>query len=364
MTKPKHKQLELFDDERKLEREKQISKLKKVLNYDTRDYPIEFIVSLYKDDSRIFAPDYQREESLWSVRQKSRFIESLILGYPIPLIFLADTAEGELEIIDGLQRISTLTEFINNDFELEDLKKLSKLNGCFFEDLPRSEMNRFGTKSLRIIVLKDTTPDDVRKDLFDRLNTSSLQANPSEIRWGRESNNHLMQLIRKLQKNDIFKRTVNLSENLLNRKEDIELISRFFAYSNTLNEYKGSVINFLDAYISNEGISWTDEKQELFEKEFIRTMEFVDSHFPRGFQKENRNQTPRVRFEAIAVGVNLALRENPGLKASPDIINTLLKSKQFEEWTTTDAANNRNKVTARINGVKNFLLTNKFEEIK
>ena len=173
-----------------------------------------------------------------------------------------------------------------------------------------------------------------------------------------------MQLIRKLQKNDIFKRTVNLSENLLNRKEDIELISRFFAYSNNLNEYKGSVINFLDAYISNEGISWTDEKQELFEKEFIRTMEFVDSHFPRGFQKENRNQTPRVRFEAIAVGVNLALRENPGLKASPDIINTLLKSKQFEEWTTTDAANNRNKVTARINGVKNFLLTNKFEEIK
>lgn len=57
------------------------------LNYDTRDYPVEFIVSLYENDSRIFTPDYQREESLWSILYKSRFIESLILDYPIPLIF-------------------------------------------------------------------------------------------------------------------------------------------------------------------------------------------------------------------------------------------------------------------------------------
>lgn len=76
------KQLDLFDEENKKEIEKQILELKNDLNYDTRDYPVEFIVSLYENDSRIFTPDYQREESLWSILYKSRFIESLILDYP------------------------------------------------------------------------------------------------------------------------------------------------------------------------------------------------------------------------------------------------------------------------------------------
>ena len=107
--------------------------------------------------------------------------------------------------------------------------------------------------------------------------------------------------------------------------------------------------------------NWTDDKKELFQKEFSRTMKFVDTYFERGFQKDDRNQTPRVRFEALSVGANLALRENPDLFMSTEKANTLLMSKNFSKWTTIDAANNRNKVQARINGVKNFLLTGKFD---
>lgn len=340
--------------------EKQIIELKKDLNYDTRDYPIEFLVSLYENDSRIFAPDYQREELLWSIKYKSRFIESIILDYPIPLIFLADTQEGGLEIIDGLQRISTLAEFLNNDFEMEKLKKLTSLNGCSCIDLPPSEVRRLKAKALRIIVLKDSTPSEVRKDLFDRLNTSSLRANPSEVRSGRESDNELMQLVKVLKNEPIFIKTTNLSDSLINRKEDIELISRFFAYSNDLSNYKGYVANFIDDYFSNEEKPLTEERKMLLKDEFLRTMNFVDTYFERGFQKEERNQTPRVRFEALSIGVNLALRENPNLEMSKEKAKTLLESESFKQWTTTDAANNKNKVNARINGVKNFLLTGKF----
>ncbi|NMC60538.1 MAG: DUF262 domain-containing protein [Candidatus Methanofastidiosa archaeon] len=352
------KQIDLFKEK---EIENQIIELKKDLNYDTRDYPVEYLVSLYENDQRIFAPGYQRDELLWSILNKSRFIESIILDYPIPLIFLADTQEGGLEIIDGLQRISTLAEFLNDDFELKYLTKLTTLNGCSYADFPLSEIRRIKAKALRIIVLKDSTPNDVRKDLFDRLNTSSLRANPSEVRSGRESDNELMRLVKELKDDSIFKNATNLSDSLLNRKEDVELISRFFAYSNNLDSYKGQVANFIDSYFVSEVKNWTDDKKELFEKEFSRTMKFVDTYFERGFQKDDRNQTPRVRFEALSVGANLALRENPDLFMSTEKANTLLMSKNFSKWTTTDAANNRNKVQARINGVKNFLLTGKFD---
>ncbi|EKP9930533.1 DUF262 domain-containing protein, partial [Listeria monocytogenes] len=81
---------------------KEINKLQKRIDYDTRDFPISFIVEQFLNED-YYIPDYQRE-FVWPEEYKARFIESLILGYPIPLLFLADTAEGRLEIVDGVQR--------------------------------------------------------------------------------------------------------------------------------------------------------------------------------------------------------------------------------------------------------------------
>ncbi|WP_170236367.1 DUF262 domain-containing protein [Streptococcus hyovaginalis] len=354
------KQVDLFEDVRKEEIQKQIDDKQDELDYDTRDYPIEYLVDLYNsDEEKVFAPNYQREELLWNIHYKSRFIESLILDYPIPLIFLADTDTGQMEVIDGLQRISTLSQFFRDEFELQTLKKLTKLNGCSYYDLPEGEKKRLKAKSLRIIVLKKFTSEEVRKELFDRLNTSSLRASTSEVRSGRENDNPLMKLIVSLKENELFKKTTGLSKNRINRKEDIELITRFFAYSHNLEKYNNRVMNFIDEYVELTGKNWTAEKEEIYNKEFINTMNFVHKNFKRGFQKEDRNQTPRVRFEALAVGINLALREKPDLVTTDQQVNRLLHSSQFEEWTTSDAANNKNKVFRRINGVKEYFLTDK-----
>lgn len=351
------KQLTIFDEEKKKEIQNQIENLQRELDYDTRDYPISYLVDLYKDeDEVVFAPEYQRQELLWSIKNKSRFIESLLLDYPIPLIFLADTLDGKLEIVDGLQRISTLSQFLQNNFELSGLTKLSSLNRNSFEDLPDAEKRRLKSKSLRIIVLKKSTNNETKRELFDRLNTSSLRANTSEVRLGREFDNSLMMLIKNLASNQDFKETTQLSESRLNRKDDIELISRFFAYSHSLNKYKGKVVNFIDAFITEEGKHWSDEKEIEYTKEFVNTMKFVNENFNRGFRKLDRNQTPNVRFEALSIGVNLALKENKDLSIDGSIVTKLLSSDDFEEWTTTDAANNRSKVHSRIEGVRDFLL--------
>ncbi|EAG1699269.1 DUF262 domain-containing protein [Listeria innocua] len=351
------KQLTFFDEDKKIEIQKQIENLQRELDYDTRDYPISYLVDLYKDeDETVFAPKYQRQELLWSLYYKSRFIESLILDYPIPLIFLADTLDGKLEIVDGLQRISTLSEFLRNNFELSGLKKLDSLNNNAFEDLPDAEKRRLKSKSLRIIVLKKSTNNETKRELFDRLNTSSLRANTSEVRLGREFDNDLMKLIRNLATNEDFIESTNLSEGRLNRKDDIELISRFFAYSHSLDNYKGKVVNFIDEFINEEGKNWSTEKELEYTDEFVKTMKFVNENFDRGFQKEDRNQTPNVRFEALSVGVNLALKENEDLIIDSSTVTKLLSSDDFESWTTTDAANNRSKVYSRIEGVRDFLL--------
>ncbi|MCT1183969.1 DUF262 domain-containing protein [Lactococcus lactis] len=352
-----NKKISLFEEEDKKKLQEEINKFQIELDYDTRDYPISYITDLY-NQGNIFAPSYQREKSQWDIYYKSRFVESLILDYPIPLIFLADNEDGNMEIVDGLQRISTLAEFLDGEdnFDLDKLVKLPLLNGKSFVELPEAEQRRFKTKSLRIIVLKKTTPDNARRELFDRLNTSSLRAKPSEVRYGREEDNKLMRLIVQLSKNQDFLEATNLSSQMLGKKEDYELIARFFAYSHNSENFKGKVANFVDDYISNTGKNLSDELEEQLTNEFKKTMKFVNTNFDRGFQKEDRDQTPHVRFEAIAVGTNWALKENPELNVEREDIARLLSSDEFKKWTTTDAANNRKKVIERMNGVKSALL--------
>ena len=101
------------------EAEKQIELEMKNVDYDTREFTIEYIIDKYikrieNDENEIYVPEYQRE-FVWRYYRQSRFIESLILGLPIPLIFVAEIPEtGRLEIVDGSQRIRTLASFINN----------------------------------------------------------------------------------------------------------------------------------------------------------------------------------------------------------------------------------------------------------
>ena len=171
-----------------------------------------------------------------------------------------------------------------------------------------------------------------------------------------------MILIKTLAEDELFRKNTNLSQNKINRKEDIELVSRFFAYSNNLDNYDGSVMNFVDDYIREAGNNWSDEKKDLFADEFNKTMEFVSDNFERGFQKDDRNHTPRVRFEALSVGINLALRKSPQLNISKEKIDELLKSDHLKKWTTSDAANNKTKVIGRIHGVRDFLLNGDFND--
>lgn len=338
-----------------LKAEEQIKTLRKEIEYNTRDYSIDYIVEHLKNDYFYIPDEYQRQ-FIWDINNKSKFIESILLGLPIPLMFFSDTADGRCEIIDGAQRTQTLEEFINGDLILTGLKKLDSLNNFSFEDIPDYFKTKFKKTNIRVIVLSDETSLEIRQEIFTRINTNGMKAKSSEVRRGKFMESNFMKFIKNCAEDSLFLKLCPISDLMKKRYEGQELVVRFFAYLNNYQNFEHSVVDFIDDYVENVKDSFNEDMMKI---EFQKMLEFVEKYFPYGFAKtKNAKSTPRVRFEAISIGVGLALRTNPNLKVNNvDWIN----SDKFKYHTTTHSSNTLSRVTGRIEYVKNILLESAIE---
>lgn len=330
--------------------EAQIKTLRKEIDYTTRDYSIDFLVQKFREDEFYIPDEYQRQ-FIWDDDKKSLFIESVLLGLPIPLMFFSDTEDGRCEIIDGAQRTQSLEAFMSNDLELANLKKLDSLLGFKYDDIPDYFKKKFDKTNIRVVVLSDETTLDIRQEIFTRINTSGVKANPIEVRRGQFMKTDFMEFIKECSKDDVFLRLCPVSDTLKKRYEGQELVLRFFAYLNNYKKFEHRVDQFIDDYVDSNKDTFNKNK---YLKEFKGMLDFVDKNFPYGFAKsKNAKSTPRVRFEAISVGVALALRENKNL-----IVNNVdwIESDEFKVHTTSHASNSFNRVMGRIEYVKNMLL--------
>lgn len=328
---------------------KQIDEKRKEIDYDTRDYSIKYLIERFKDSELYIPYEYQRQY-IWNLEDKARLIESILLGLPIPFMFFSDVDDGRCEIIDGAQRTQAIEEFYNNELQLNDLKKLDKLNGFKFDDIPEYYQKKFKNTNLRCIILLDETTIDIRQEIFKRINTGGRKANSIEIRRGSYTGN-FMNFIRKCTENDTFQKICPISNTSKKRFEDLELVLRYFAYLNDYNNFNHRVDEFLDNYVDKNKI---DFDEDAFMSEFEQMVSFVFKYFPFGFKKNERaKSTPRVRFEAISVGVSLALRKQPDL--SPKSVDWL-NSEEFKVHTTSHSSNSSKRVCGRIEYVRDCLL--------
>lgn len=333
----------------KLEKaELQLKDLQQQAEYDTKDYTLELLLDKFEKEE-FYIPDYQRQ-FVWKSSNRSLFIESVLLGLPIPFMFFAGCSDGRLEIIDGAQRMQTLREFVKRNMKLNKLVKLTELDGFCFEDLSRATQRKFLNRTFRVVVLDEKTTKDIRQDLFNRINTSGVKASDSEIRRGSYPGK-LTSFIENCCENELFKSLCRISKSKAVRQEKFELVLRFFAYLNNYKNFEHEVKSFLNKFLA-DNLETFDER--LYEDEFEGMLNFVKKHFPFGFAKsQSATTTPRVRFEAISVGVALALREKPDLEVTNiDWIN----SDDFKVLTTSDASNNEGKLVARVEYVRNKLL--------
>lgn len=358
-TQQQHERATLVDS--------QIEDLQKITDYEIKEWPIEVLVEKFTsgrdtDESEIFIPDYQRE-LIWSPRQQSRFIESILIKLPVPFIFAADVGQGDrvgaLEIIDGSQRIRTLDNFLSNRLVLVDLKRLTHAIGIKFSDLSKPRQMRFKRTTVRVIELTEKADEDARREMFDRLNSGGTNLQSMEIRRGVEDG-PFMKFVTDCAGNEEFRALAPLSSRNAKRKEYEELVLRFFAYLNNYVNYKKSVAGFLTAYLKGKNEDFSDEEKKSMLDEFTRMLRFVSNHFENGFKRKGYNTVPRIRFEVIAVGVALALRKGPDL--IPSSIGQWLDSKEFIRHTRSDASNSRPKLFNRIHYVRDNLLGESFVE--
>ncbi|MEK7434858.1 MAG: DUF262 domain-containing protein [Cyanobacteriota bacterium] len=345
--------------------EKQIQNERKTVDYDTKEYTVEVLIQKFKDnqnydennnnedfEGEIYIPDYQRK-FVWKEDRQSKFIESVILGLPIPFIFTADMPDGRLEVVDGSQRIQTLKAFINNKLELCKLEKLTLLNGFMFQDLSISQQRKFKNRSMRSIELTDKADEKIRSDVFERINTGSDTLKEMEKRKGIYAG-PFYDFIHECTKNAKFNKLCPISDSVRKRGEAEELILRYFAYSEKYLQFKHSVKDFLNDYMSEKNEKGFDKnKMNIF---FLGMLDFVDNFFPNGFSKSsNAKSTPRVRFESISIGTTLALRVKP--KLIPNDVTIWLNSDKFSEHTTSHASNSITRLRGRIEFVRDKLLS-------
>lgn len=338
--------------------QEQLDKHRRSVAFDSYDVAVRELVGMISDDMIDIAPEYQRHFK-WSQERQSELIESLFLGIPVPSLYMATNADSTWEVVDGLQRLTTIVNFVGSDTDIskvnpkskrlviKGLQKLDGLNGSTFHELPKSLQFMFLTRPLKVTVLNDRSDFTVRYDLFERLNTGGVTLHPQEIRnciFIGEFNDFLKECAKDVD----FKAVVKLPENAEKSGSLEELALRFFAYLQNADKFDHGVESFLNDYM--EGKTRTFKDRVALGKIFKKTFKFLNKHLPNGITRENRkNTTSIVLFEAISVGVANAMLEEMAI--DPDKLSAILDDKILTRY-TTGATNSRRMLANRLDYVK------------
>jgi hypothetical protein len=337
--------------------EAQIVELSKRIEFYLTEYSVELLAGKMSK-GEFMVPTYQRAYT-WEADRKSRFIESLVLGLPIPFLFFWEMPDGKLEIVDGSQRLRSIEEFVLGDLRLGELDGLTALSGFKFSDLPESRQRKINNRSIRGIVLNEHADEQARFDMFERINTGSKIANKAEVRRGALAG-PFMDLIVELATVPKFETLAPVSKKELDEREREELVARFFAYSDGLDGYKDRPSEFIFNYVKQMNVRVAEDSAlvDQYRARFAETIDFIGRVFPHGFRRNGKGKaTPRARFEAIAVGSRLALDERPTLthEAVADVL-PWLTGDDFIKVTGSDGANAIARLRERTGFVRNKLL--------
>jgi hypothetical protein len=241
------------------------------------DWTTETMISQLTKDNIDLKPKFQRRDA-WDQYDKSRLIESLILGLPVPPIILAERkgVKNKYIVIDGKQRLLTLRQFNakeNDDFDklvLKDLQFLKSLNGKTFKDLEDDfEFNdyktQFENQTIRTIVIKNWPNEKFLYAVFLRLNTGSKKLSPQELRQALHPGDFLDFLDEGTATSEVFLKLLRNSKPDA-RMRDIELALRYFAYKYNVTAYRGNLKEFLDGTCEKLNASWNTDKDEITEE--------------------------------------------------------------------------------------------------
>lgn len=248
-----------------------------LIRVDTKQFTIHQISKLIQDGDIDFSPDFQRHFVWKEIEKKSRLIESIMLRIPLPVFYFAQDEQGKFQIVDGLQRLTVIRDFLNNKFKLKHLEYLKDSEDKFFslkekkEPIEQKYVRRIEQATLTINIIDAQTPTSVKLEIFKRINQGGKPLKSQEIR-NCMSANKTRGLMQKLSNSTEFKDATDYSINGL-RMEDQEIVLRFCAF------YYLSIKHVKDFKYSGNMELFLDETLEILNKEEDKTLIEIETLF-------------------------------------------------------------------------------------
>jgi hypothetical protein len=301
------------------------------------DYPVDTLVKRMKDQA-FFIPKFQRN-FVWSQRHASRFIESLLMGLPVPGIFLYKEAEtGKHLVVDGQQRLRTLQYFysglfLDKAFRLIGVRK--EWDGKSYEELETSEQLRLDDSILHATIFQQDQPKNTLRSLyfvFERINSGGIRLSPQEIR-NCISQSIVLEAARALNENPDWRAIFGKKKNT--RLKDQELVLRALAMMNGRQQYAAPMRDFLNTFASNEEEVVDGKTIAQLSGTFQRSIAAINKSIGQRAFRPSGTLNAAV-FEAVMVGISERVRGNqtePNAQKVIEAYEKLLADQDFKDAT-------------------------------
>jgi hypothetical protein len=299
------------------------------IRVDTRQMTIDLVLGRIKLKEIDLAPDFQRQAGIWKDAAKSRLIESILIRIPLPAFYMDATDEDKWLVIDGLQRLTALKQFVlDKQLKLRRLEYLTDVEGKTYDELPRKYQRRIQETQITVYLIEKGTPPEVKFNIFRRINTGGLPLSPQELRHALNQGKATKFLAR-LADSQEFKQATGITNTRKQlRMEDRDFVLRFLAF--TLTPYTDYKAKSLDFFLNETMVDinkMSDSEINILEESFLGTMAiafdiFGDYAFRKISKpnKEQKNPLNKALFEAWSVNLS---------KLEEQEIDTLRERKQY-----------------------------------
>ena len=358
---------ELLEDFDEGTEELNIPSSERGIYHQTNQWPISSLYEKYKDNDLILNPDYQRYY-VWDTKKASNLIESIILNIPIPAIFTSEEENNVEEVIDGQQRLQSIFSFIDgkfpngNIFRLSNLKILKDLSGKKFSDLETPMQKTIKKRALQVTCIKSQTHDDIKFEMFERLNTNITKLNAQELRNCIYRGKY-MDFLKRMSCNKDFLYIINQKEidNKRMLHEELVLVFCSLVHIPYLH-YKSPLKQFLNADAKLHRNASDDELSKL-EGQFKKSIDLIRTIFDKDAFKvfSIDEKTYEACFSSMKVNQGLyfilmycfTLYEKNQVMPFADLIreellNLQIHNSEFRDTLTGSGTNSKEKIIKKF----------------
>lgn len=340
--------------------EQEILKERNLLNTDRLDISFGELMNMYEKDEVIIKPAFQRYFR-WDEEQQTRFMESLLLGIPIPPIFVAETSDGVWELVDGLQRVSTVFSFFGilksrdagirekNNWSLTEGDRIGLLDGYNCDNLPLKFRLNIKRATCRVEIIRWNSNYDMRFELFNRLNTGGSPLTPQEIRncLYRDISPKFNDFLKKLSEFKVFLDLIDLEDSLLEQLYHEELVLRFLSLyknKNIQTSIEQHMTNFMKIALENDNFDYAS-----FESIFERLFTLLKPLGRNIFRQLDKKFATSL-YDVITVGIaeNIDYYEHNNHKIKSRIDDEVRKDSTLIKFSRKGGNNQKKRITNRL----------------